>query len=131
MKPWNHARNSVKNYGGAPEDYIAVHEFFDSSKATFADMRHRAMLHHSFGIFVAEKTFGACSHCGHASPVRLPYLVNADGRKVMVRDVGEDHVREDLGRIPSPHEWLIGMPKYEWIGGQPAVRSRFISMTED
>lgn len=133
MKPWSHARNSVKNHGGKPEDYIGVHEFFDSSKATFADVRHRSMLHHSFGIFIAERVFGACPNCGSCSAQRLPYMLNSDGAKVQVRDVGEEHVIEDLARIPSPQDYLIGMPMYHWIGGPVSrvERPRFISMTED
>ena len=30
---------------------------------------------------------------------------NADGREVPVRLIGEQHVREDLGRIPSFADW--------------------------
>lgn len=104
MKPYCHARNSVKKYGGKVEDYLPIHDFFDSSKAHVADMRHRAMLHNSFGVFLAEKVFGT-------------YFENSDGRTVQVRDVAEDHVLEDLGRIPSVQDWLVGMPMYYWIGG--------------
>ena len=48
MKPWIHAENSVKKFGGIPEDYLKIHDWFDQTKAHFPDMRHRAILHSSF-----------------------------------------------------------------------------------
>ena len=38
-KPWIHAVSSAKRFGGVPDDYLAIHEFMDSSKSTIADMR--------------------------------------------------------------------------------------------
>lgn len=104
MKPYYHARNSVKKWGGKPEDYQEVHDFFDTSKAHLADVRHRAMLHNTFGIFLAEKVFGT-------------YITNSDGIKVMVRDIGEQHVLEDLGTIPTVEDWLKNMQIQGWMGG--------------
>lgn len=49
MKPFRHARNSAKLWGGKPEDYQDIHDFLDQSKATYADVRHRALLHHTLG----------------------------------------------------------------------------------
>jgi len=49
MKPHLHARLSVKKHGGKLEDYLAIHEFIDSSKVAVADVRHRAMLHSAWG----------------------------------------------------------------------------------
>jgi hypothetical protein len=40
--PLKHAQNSVRKFGGLAEDYLAVHMWFDESKAFFADFRHRA-----------------------------------------------------------------------------------------
>jgi len=104
MKPWEHAKNSVRKWGGVPDDYMPVHQFLDSSKAHHADMRHRALLHSSFGIFIAEAVFGV-------------NLRNSDGKWVSVRDVAERHVLEDMGRIPSVQDYLEGMPMYDWLGG--------------
>lgn len=56
MKPHKHAKNSAKKFGGVPEDYQAIHDFFDSSKSCMADMRHRAVLHSLEDIL--ESTFG-------------------------------------------------------------------------
>ena len=104
VKPLQHAINSAKKWGGKPEDYQEIHDFFDSSKATFADVRHRAILHSSFGIFMLERVFGT-------------YITNSSGRKISVRDIGEDHVIEDIGFIPTVERWLKNTPVEDWMGG--------------
>jgi len=104
MKPLCHARASVKKYGGQIEDYLPIHNFFDSSKAALPDIRHRAILHSSFGIFVLERVYGE-------------YITNSDGRLISVRDIGEDHVIEDLGFIPTVERWVKNMPIEDWMGG--------------
>lgn len=104
MKPWNHAKSSAKKYGGKPEDYIELHNFFDQTKAAMPDMRHRAVLHNAMGIFLLEKCFGVI-------------ITNSDGKQVSVRDVGEDHVKEDMGFIPSLEDWLQDLPQEAWHGG--------------
>lgn len=110
MKPYCHARNSVKKHGGVPEDYLAIHDFIDSSKSHIADVRHRAVLHSSFGIFIAEQVFGT-------------FITNSQGIKVQVRDIAEEHVLEDLGTIPTVADWLREMPISKWMGG-PVIRSK-------
>jgi hypothetical protein len=104
VKPYIHAVNSARKYGGVPDDYQAIHDFFDSSKASLADIRHRALLHSSFGIFLVERVFGAT-------------IVNSDGKRVSVRDIGEDHVIEDLGFIPTVEKWLRNIPVADWMFG--------------
>ena len=51
--PYHHALSSAKKWGGAPEDYLPIHSWFDESKAITADFRHRALRHHAEGIFMA------------------------------------------------------------------------------
>lgn len=104
LKPHIHAKNSAKKWGGAPDDYIALHNWFDQTKAALPDMRHRAILHSSFGIFLLEQQFGVT-------------ITNSDGKKISVRDVGEDHVMEDLGFIPTVERWLQHLPIEEWMLG--------------
>lgn len=58
MKPYLHGKGSVRRHGGKEEDYQKIHDFIDSSKAHFPDMRHRAILHSSFGIYITEQVFG-------------------------------------------------------------------------
>lgn len=105
MKPLVHARLSAKRWGGKPEDYLCVHDFMDSTKSAIADVRHRAILHSSFGCFIVEKVFGVV-------------ITNSDGKEVSVRDIAEDHVIEDLGRIPTIENWLSELPIQPWMAGR-------------
>lgn len=106
MHPYHHSLSSVRKFGGKPEDYQAIHDWFDESKKFFADFRHRALRHHAEGIFMAEKLFGIT-------------LTNSDGRVVPVRYVGEQHVREDLGRIPSIQDWFLNLQPQDWMHRNP------------
>lgn len=44
-------------------------------------------------------------------------IVNSDGITVNVRDIGEQHVLEDMGTIPSVDNWLSNMTLQDWMGG--------------
>lgn len=103
--PVKHAQSSARKFGGQVEDYLAVHSWFDQSKAHFPDFRHRTFLHHTAGIFLAEQVFGAC-------------ILNTEGKAVPVRYLGEQHVREDLGRIPTLQDWLVNLKPAAWMYGQ-------------
>ena len=114
MKPLVHATISAKRFGGKPEDYQELHDFFDWSKIAYPHMKHRAILHNSFGIFMLEKGFGT-------------YITNSDGKKVSVRDVGEQHVIDDLGRIPTVQDWLEGLPMDKaWMRGDKSGVTAFV-----
>ena len=97
MTPLRHAKNSVKRFGGTVDDYLPIHLWFDQTKLHVADLRHRVVLHNSFGIGLCEDRFGA-------------YLVNSAGKKVPVRQLAEQHVIEDLGFIPSLDQSLKHTP---------------------
>lgn len=112
MKPYLHANVSVKKWGGKPEDYLPIHDWFDQSKAHFPDMRHRVLLHSSFGIYLCEQVFGT-------------HIINSDGSIIQVRDVGEQHVIDDMGYIPTVADYLNEMPMYSWLGGRKK-KSRII-----
>ena len=103
--PLEHAESSARKFGGLAEDYLAVHNWFDESKAFFPDFRHRALRHHTEGVFLAEHIFGVT-------------VRNSDGAEVAVRYLGEQHVREDLGRIPTVQEWLSRISPERWMYGQ-------------
>lgn len=95
--PHDHAKSSVKKWGGKLEDYTHIHEWFDETKAWYGHSMHRLFRHHSEGIFECEKTFGVS-------------FINSDGKKVYTRYVGEQHVKEDCnGYIPSAREWILFM----------------------
>ena len=103
--PLRHAESSARKFGGKAQDYLPIHTWFDESKAFLADFRHRALRHHAECIFLAEKLFGVA-------------LVNSDGKKVPVRFVGEQHVKEDLGGIPTAQDWLLQIRPQRWMYGQ-------------
>lgn len=103
--PYHHAISSARKWGGAPEDYQKIHDWFDESKAHMADFRHRALRHHTEGIFMAERIFGVT-------------IVNSAGRVVPVRYIGEQHVKEDLGRIPTVADWLSNIKTEGWMLGR-------------
>lgn len=129
MKPWLHAKVSAKKFGGRPEDYLDIHEFIDSSKAAHADMRHRAILHSAFGIYVTALVFGTMERQPDDTWKRMPYIRNSDGGLVQVRDVAEQHVIGDLGRIPSVGDWLKHMVLDAWMGGP--IRGRKVGSLSD
>ena len=100
--PDHHSESSVRKFGGQPSDYHAIHDWLDASKAHDALPIHRAIRHHSFGIFDAQRVFGRA-------------ITNSDGRLVPVRFIAEQHVREDCRRIPSVSDWLRGIPVEPWM----------------
>ena len=101
-KPYLHAVSSANKFGGVPEDYLAIHNMMDSTKSAEATVKHRAIFHSAFGIFIIEKIFGV-------------NITNSDGKLVSVRDIAEQHVLEDLGTIPSLNKWLEKLPIEEWM----------------
>ena len=103
---FHHAVSSAKRFGGKPEEYLKYHDFLDGSKAHMADFRHRALRHHSEGIFMLEALFGST-------------ITLSTGRVLPVRFVGEQHVLEDLGRIPTVQDWLGKIRPEGWMLGRP------------
>jgi hypothetical protein len=103
--PYHHALSSVNKWGGSVEDYQPIHDWFDESKSHMADFRHRALRHHTEGIFMAEKIFGTT-------------IKNSDGRVVPVRYIGEQHVKEDLGHIPTIADWYSNIQVKGWMMGR-------------
>ncbi len=102
--PLEHAKSSVRRWGGQVSDYQLIHEWFDETKAWIGHSKHRMFRHHSEGIFECEKKFG-------------PSFENSEGKTVYTRYVGEQHVKEDCnGYIPSAKEWVdnINTPT-EWM----------------
>jgi len=103
--PYHHAVSSARKYGGEPLEYLALHQFLDASKSHLADFRHRALRHHSEGVYLLEKIFG-------------PTITLSTGRVLPVRFIGEQHVLEDLGRIPTVGDWLGRIQPEPWMLGK-------------
>ena len=102
MNPYHHALSSVARYGGKVEDYIEIHHWFDFSKRSWTDPRHRALRHHSEGIYDCEEKFGYA-------------ITNSAGRAIPTRYIGEDHVKEDLGFIPTMKDWFDKIKMQKWM----------------
>jgi hypothetical protein len=100
--PYHHALSSVRKWGGQVDDYLPIHNWFDESKAMLADCRHRALRHHAEGIFLCEKLFGVT-------------ITNSNGMTIPVRWIGEQHVKEDLGQIPTAADWLLCIRPATWM----------------
>jgi len=114
--PYHHALSSQHKWGGEIEDYIAIHTWFDESKEHHGDFRHRALRHHAQGIFEAERTFG------HTIMLRT-------GRALPVRWIGEQHVVEDCGRIPSLSDWLRCIRPQPWMNRPRRLAQELGAMT--
>ncbi|WP_171182072.1 hypothetical protein [Ruegeria sp. HKCCD8929] len=99
---YHHAESSARKFGGVPEDYCAVHTWFDQTKAWLPTPAHRAIRHHAQGVFLAEQVFGVT-------------ITNSAGRKVPTRFIGEQHVREDCRCIPTAADWLKALPIESWM----------------
>lgn len=107
--PEQHAESSARKFGGTAEDYLMIHAWFDESKSYLADVRHRAMRHHAEGIFLAERIFGVS-------------FLNSAGKRVFTRYVGEQHVKEDLGCVPTVNDWLSQISLQPWMRRQRLIR---------
>jgi hypothetical protein len=107
--PLVHAERSARQWDGVPDDYLAVHRWFDATKGSLGDTRHRMVLHNAFGILLCEQVFGAA-------------LTNSAGRRVFLRDIGLQHVLEDLGCVPTLAECLAELPLRPWMGGARLAR---------
>jgi hypothetical protein len=94
MNYWKHSLLSKKKFGGTAEDYLAIHKFLDSSKLFYFDLRHRILLHHTYGIDICIQKFGEL-------------ITNADNKTLLVRDIAAEHCREDLmGIVPTLNNWF-------------------------
>jgi len=102
MHPWHHAQRSAAKFGGEAKDYLEVHSWMDGSKEFIGDLRHRALRHHTEGIYLAERLFG-------------PVITNSNGTQIPTRIVLEYHVKEDLGFIPSVYQWLHSIQVQPWM----------------
>ena len=118
--PYHHALSSARKWGGSAQDYLPIHQWFDATKELHGDFRHRALRHHAHGIFECEREFGTT-------------ITNSGGREIPTRWIGEQHVIEDCGRIPSVSDWLCNLRPQPWMN-RPRPLSRElgeVDMTND
>jgi hypothetical protein len=98
MTPYKHAQSSQAKWGGTPEDYIVLHDWFDETKQYTGDWTHRALRHHSAGVQWAIEKFG------HT-------IINSKGQKIPTKILAEQHLMEDCGFIPTPKDYLSPLVK--------------------
>lgn len=99
---YTHAQSSAKKYGGVPEDYIHIHNWFDETKDFVGDFRHRALRHHTLGIRECIDKFGES-------------ITTSNGRTIPLRWVAEQHLIEDFGRLPTLQDWLRTIHPEQWM----------------
>lgn len=107
----HHAKSSAIRFGGEPEDYIFLHLWFDEPKGHMGDWRQRAIRHHTLGILEAIDKFG-------------PWVNLSNGKRVSTRLVCEQHLMEDLGRLPTVQDWLECMEPQAWMASAARKLSR-------
>jgi hypothetical protein len=120
MDAFKHAELSAKRHGGLAAEYLPIHQFLDSSKTTYADVRHRAILHNAFGIGLAIQVFGQT----------IEVTAGGGGTKpVSVRVICEEHIQEDLGFIPSVQDWCREIRPRHWMTRDGAARASVVQLT--
>jgi len=108
VNSWNHAVSAARKWGGEPEDYLPIEEYIDSSKSIIGDVRHRAIYHHTLGVWLVQQKFGPTIS-----------VTRKSGKVVQVptRLIAERHIIEDLGWLPSPADYLKNTPVEKWMSG--------------
>ena len=96
------AVSSAQRFGGEPEHYRAVHDWFLATQSWSAGAEHLLFRHHSFGIFEAESRFG-------------PALDIGGDQRVPTRVVAERHVQRVLGRVPAAIDVLRRIRGARWM----------------
>lgn len=99
--PYVHAESSVKKFGGNTEDYLKIHSWFDESKSLIPDWRHRMLRHHVEGIEESIEVFGE-------------HIINSEGKKVSVYEIGVQHQIEDVGFLPKASDWVECFDEEKW-----------------
>lgn len=118
MKPYDHAVASAKTFGGTWEDFIEIHNFFDQFRSSVGDPRHRMFLHNTNGVLLCEQVFG---------PV---WAISGD-KSVATRDIAEHHIISDLGKIPTPQEWLDNIGNPDFVKPTKSKLERAVDKTEE
>ena len=117
MHPIIHSKSSAKHFGGDWVDYIAIHNWLDSSKVHIADCRHRHTHHHDSGVDRVVEKFGE-------------FIELSDGSKALTSSVAIQHIKEDCGgrtdkgrlvqRIDGLSPWMVRnkwlSPKFRRLG---------------
>lgn len=112
-KPIIHAESSARKFGGTPEDYFPIHDLLDKSKGAIPDNRHRALTHNSWFLSTILELVHMPELGWHGAILVRP----SDGKKVSVREIGEQHILEDFRGtfIPTAQDYLGEMEMKDWM----------------
>jgi hypothetical protein len=88
--PYHHAISSSRKRGISWKEHFPIHDWLDSSKFTFADARHRSLLHNTTGVTLTKKIFKTIKESGK---------------------IAQEHIKEDMGKVPNISDWL---PEEYW-----------------
>ena len=106
-----HATSSANAFGGVAEDYLEIHEWFDRSRKGTSSILHRMLAHHTAGIADAVEHFGST-------------ITISTGRKVPVSLIGEQHITEDLGFVPTLDDYIGMMACPRWASKKAKLLHR-------
>ncbi len=84
-----HCVSSAQKFGGQPEDYLEVHRYLDRFKAAMPDFRHRAMTHHSEGIWEAIRFFGDTITISTGAKVPVKAICESENQGLVGRGDGQ------------------------------------------
>ena len=62
------------------------------------------ILHNTFGIEICERIFG-------------DFIINSENKEIEVRYIVINHIREDLGFVPTVKDWCKELNHKSWMSG--------------
>jgi len=98
-----HSQQSSISFGGAARDYLFIHRALNAPRDVLADRRSQRVLHNSWGITLLLRLLG--DTCKRPS----------DGSTISIRPILEDHIRCDLGYIPTLEESVSEIAIEAWM----------------
>ncbi len=98
-----HSQQSAAAFGGIWSDYLHVHQTLNSSREVLADRRHQRMLHNAWGVTLLLRLLGDT------------FTRASDGITVSLRPVLEEHIRRDLGHMPTLDESVADIAIEPWM----------------
>jgi hypothetical protein len=100
-----HSVSSANAFGGDPEDYNQLHKWMDRGRAGTDSLLHRMLAHHTQGIQDAIAVFGDT-------------ITNSRGRQVPVSLLCTQHIKEDLGFVPTLDHYMELLRCPRWCSKQ-------------
>jgi len=113
-----HATSSANAFGGTADDYLDIHAWFDRSRGSTSSILHRMLAHHTAGIQDAIAYFGTT-------------ITISTGRRVPVSLIGEQHIQEDLGFIPTLDDYIGMMTCPRWASKRAKLLHSKLHQTID